>query len=208
MGTYNPDHDLSSITGIEQFSADKRAERERLLDGHPELRIRIDTAGLRKIIDYVSFRCARNCSVAYDTAIRGSDIDGGVVVTQQPEPTPKRLEFIAELRRQGFEVYDVAELAEEIKYETALMEYKGGDMKQLMRIIRSWSGDTHLANILKFVTLADIAQFEQEPKPPIDPYKNSEFLIPNYPAYRKKTVKEYSEGIEIEEAQRSFGHTR
>lgn len=86
-------------------SGSKVSERKKLLAVHPELCRRIDTNRLKAILDYTDFRCHPKCSIARDEAIEGSDIDVGVVVLKERGPEQKELEFVEELRRQGFTVY-------------------------------------------------------------------------------------------------------
>jgi hypothetical protein len=89
----------------------KLAGRRALLAAHPELRVRVDTEPLRRIIGYAAFKCVNGSSIARDEAIRGSDIDGGLVVLREPTSLDTEMMFIDELRRQGFNVYHSAEAA-------------------------------------------------------------------------------------------------
>ncbi len=90
---------------------DKQAERKRFLDENPHLRIRIATEPLKQIIKYESFKCSPVSSIARDQAVFGSDIDGGIVVAEQPIPTTQQITFLDELRRQGFDAYHKTEVA-------------------------------------------------------------------------------------------------
>jgi hypothetical protein len=90
----------------------KQAERKALLAQRPELKLRIDAAPLRQIINYVDFKCSPFSSIARDEAIVGSDIDGGVVVTADQTTRDQELSFVKALRAQGFEAYHEIEVAE------------------------------------------------------------------------------------------------
>lgn len=96
----------------------KVSERENLLQDHPEYRLTVDTEKLKVIIDYDDFKCHPKCSIAKNRAIKGSDIDAGVVVLKEPVSEETELAFIEELRRQGFEVYHQKE------YEASKEEYE------------------------------------------------------------------------------------
>lgn len=90
--------------------------RRILLQKHPERRIQVDTAPLKAIIDYSDFKCHPKSSVARGEAIRGSDIDAGVVILRSrldlETQTERELAFVEELRRQGFDVYHPREVEE------------------------------------------------------------------------------------------------
>lgn len=90
----------------------KLEERKKLLSQNSELRIRPDTVKLRSIINYLDFKCHPGCSIGRDEAIKGSDIDGGIVITQDPVSQKEQLDFISELRRQGFDVYHQSDYEE------------------------------------------------------------------------------------------------
>jgi hypothetical protein len=94
---------------ITQAEASRREERKKLLENRPNLRISINTDDLKRIINYSMFKCARDSSVARNEAIMGSDIDGGLVITDKKISRRQRLSFINELRSMGFSVYDISE---------------------------------------------------------------------------------------------------
>jgi hypothetical protein len=92
-------------------SKEKRASRICLLEEHPELRIQIDPKTF-DMFQFDMFICHPNSSVAANVAIKGSDIDGGLIVSQQPIPIEEQLLFVSSLRQQGFDVYHPSELIE------------------------------------------------------------------------------------------------
>jgi hypothetical protein len=83
----------------------KMSTRYALLEAHPEQRIRVDSAALQQILRFLSFKCHPDCSVARDQAIRGSDIDRAVVITEEMPGIEERDAFVGELRKQGFTAY-------------------------------------------------------------------------------------------------------
>ena len=94
----------------------KIEERRKLLKEHPELRIRIDTKLIKQIVNFIEFKCVSDSSIVRNLAIKGSDIDGGLVVSSEILPIEKRLAFVSSLRDQDFSAYDISE------YETAEIE--------------------------------------------------------------------------------------
>jgi len=90
----------------------KIEERTKLLREHPELRIKINTKPLRQLVDFLEFKCVTDSSIARDLAIKGSDIDGGLVVSKDKIPVEKRLAFVSVLRNQSFSAYDISEYEE------------------------------------------------------------------------------------------------
>lgn len=84
--------------------AEKMKLRIKHLSEHPEERINIDTAKLRKIIDYEIFLCHPHCSIAENRAIKGSDVDRGLVISKEVVSEEDMKRFIEELRDQGFNV--------------------------------------------------------------------------------------------------------
>ena len=69
--------------------------------------------------------CARGSSVASNLAVEGSDIDGGLVVLSKQVDESRQLEFINELRRQGFRVYHSSEVEEARRaWEKADTDYR------------------------------------------------------------------------------------
>lgn len=85
---------------------DKIEKRLDYIRAHPDAVIRVNPEQLYSIlgVDY-AMRCARDCSVAGDRAIQGSDIDGGVIITEDEVPLEKQHAIIAHLRATGFDVY-------------------------------------------------------------------------------------------------------
>lgn len=94
------------------FDVKKVREREQLFRNNPKLRIRINIQRIKSIIDYIDFKCHPNSSVAWNQAIKRSDIDLGLVVLREKTTTEQELEFIKELRDQGFSVYHQKEIDE------------------------------------------------------------------------------------------------
>jgi hypothetical protein len=93
------------------FDERKDRSRRQFLIENPAQRLQVDTSRLLSIIDFVAFKCHRNSSIARNVAIRGSDIDAGLVVLREEIPVEKELAFIGELRGQGFDVYHPTEVA-------------------------------------------------------------------------------------------------
>ena len=90
----------------------KIEERTKLLQKHPELRLKINIKPLRELVDFLEFKCVTDSSIARDLAIKGSDIDGGLVVSKDEVSVIKRLAFVSTLREQGFSAYDISEYTE------------------------------------------------------------------------------------------------
>ena len=90
----------------------KIEERTKLLQKHPELRIKINIKPLRQLVDFLEFKCVTDSSIARDLAIKGSDIDCGLVVSKDEVSVEKRLTFVSTLREQGFSAYDISEYTE------------------------------------------------------------------------------------------------
>eukprot|EP01047_Picozoa_sp_COSAG01_P000052 COSAG01_NODE_1_length_100484_cov_170.446142_52_plen_170_part_00 len=86
----------------------KMYERRQILKANPELRKNIDIGSLNLSVSF-NFYCHPDCSIARNTAIQGSDIDGGVVVLHKPCSEADQLKFVEELRRQGFDVFHKCE---------------------------------------------------------------------------------------------------
>jgi hypothetical protein len=120
----------------------KLEERRTLLAEHPELRLRINLEPLRCIIDFAAFKCVHGSSVARDEAIRGSDIDCGLVVLHEPTVVESEIAFVNELRAQGFDAYHPTEVA------TAKAAYEDGvargvvstDWQEYQRLSREYMG--------------------------------------------------------------------
>lgn len=93
-------------------TTEKEITRRAQLKANPELKLRLNLQGLRKIIDFQDFLCHPRCSIARDEAIEGSDIDSGMIITVCEVDEIKQLEFVKELRRQGFSVYILREMVE------------------------------------------------------------------------------------------------
>jgi hypothetical protein len=130
---YQRCYDILSNTIRNQRKTDQRAQ---LLKEHPEKRMRIKTNSLRQIIDYKDFKCHPQCSIARDQAIQGSDIDGALVILKNEVPEEKQIEFIAELRKQGFSVFhhsEVQKREQEVNEAKAKGVYSGQEFESLIR---------------------------------------------------------------------------
>jgi hypothetical protein len=88
------------VNGI--VNKDKNEQRVALLKQHPERRRRVDLDACRAVVDFIDFRVSPTCSIARDQPVKGSDLDGGVVVVNKAVPTSQQQAFVAELREQGF----------------------------------------------------------------------------------------------------------
>lgn len=131
-------------------------ERNRLLAEHPDLRIRIDTQALKEIIDYDEFRCEPSCSIAHNRAIKGSDIDGGLVILRDPVEVNRRIVFIGELRRQGFRAHDISEHEKALQ---ALKAYAESPMKLAFHnLVEAEVGARY--SLVRFITREELAQLE------------------------------------------------
>jgi hypothetical protein len=108
------------------------AERTRQLSDHPEKRIRIGVQQLRSIIDYDNFLCHPDCSVARDEAVVDSDIDGGLVVLEEPVSTVDEVRFVGVLRQQGFRAYHQIEIDVAREEEKAALADPGATVSQIM----------------------------------------------------------------------------
>jgi hypothetical protein len=106
----------------------KMATREAFLQENPQARIRPNTTRLQAVVPYTAFRCHPDCSVARHTAIEGSDIDGGIVVTTEPMTPQQQLAFVEELRAQGFTATTQQE-ADETKAKTESGDYIAGSVE-------------------------------------------------------------------------------
>ncbi len=102
---------------------EKASARKKMLAEHPEARITVNTKELKKIVDFIDFKCHPKCSIARNEAIKGSDIDAGIVVTSEPVSVEQQLAFVTELRNQGFAVNTQAEY-EETQRAFAATTYK------------------------------------------------------------------------------------
>lgn len=154
---------LSELFMMDMGQRVKVEERKKLLAEHPELRIRIGTQPLKQIIDYQVFKCARNCSIPKDMAIKGSDIDGGLVITQKQTELKVRLDFVAELRRQGFSAFDESEYERAFKEEEDFAAQKKdnySDLKDRETLHRLIENKTQaLVAMVRFYTEDQIEEF-------------------------------------------------
>jgi hypothetical protein len=124
----------------------KMAAREVSLLAYPEKRININTARLHQIIDYTNFFVHPQCSIARNAAVRGSDIDRGLVVTKESVSTGKQQEFVNELRSQGFscntqaelEKSNVSSLDKRIKLQLEVITFKTIDEIKHEENLESW----------------------------------------------------------------------
>ncbi len=104
---------------MEKKLAEKRKERiEKITSGELE-RIRVDRTRLNAIMDIRHFYCVKGSSVSADVAVKGSDIDGGIIVVGQRDKAKEDL-CIFELQQQGFEVthYDNGQKHNGIRFIT------------------------------------------------------------------------------------------
>lgn len=88
-----------------QIRLAKIKARKQLLAEFPEKSIDIDPNPLKRILPDSAFVCYTGSSIRSRSAIRGSDIDGGIVITPRSVSLRDQRRFILELRRQGFKVY-------------------------------------------------------------------------------------------------------
>lgn len=87
------------------YNAPKVEQRRLHLATYPGDRIRINYPRLKSVIDYADFKCSPLSSIARDEAIKGSDIDGGLIILKEPVSKDAQLAFVRELRTQGFSAY-------------------------------------------------------------------------------------------------------
>lgn len=111
----------------------KTGERATLLADHPQLKRRIDLDALRKILPFEDFMCHPSCSIIRDEAIDGSDIDAGLVILGEEVSEEKQLEFVNELRKQGFTVYHPLESAARDKELEEAMVKKSPEVGKLIK---------------------------------------------------------------------------
>lgn len=90
----------------------KVRKRTRDIEENPGIKISINTEKLKQILDYDELKCHPHSSVARDQAIKGSDIDGGIIITKQRGTLDQELSFVQELRNQGFSVFHKKEYEE------------------------------------------------------------------------------------------------
>lgn len=126
---------------------EKIAKRSQTLRENPSLRIRVDIPGLRDLLDYVDFKCSAGSSVVRGEgeAIRGSDIDGGLIITRERVPRETCQKVIEKLRLDGFDVYSEVEY-EEAKRDQARTGVKNGNLGHM------W------LNMIRFRTIAEIEE--------------------------------------------------
>ena len=86
----------------------KMFERKEFLEKYPDKRITIDRRELNLNTPF-QFYCHPDCSIARNTAIMGSDIDCGVVITQTQIDEGSQLSFVKSLRTQGFTAFHETE---------------------------------------------------------------------------------------------------
>ncbi len=99
---------------LSHTARDREKEQLRVLElrDHPERRIRPDVERLKDIVPFREMRVHPHCSVARDEAVPGSDLDGCLVIADEPVPHEIQREFVEELRRQGFSASTEAETIE------------------------------------------------------------------------------------------------
>lgn len=141
---------------------EKALLRKKLLQQKPSLINKIITNKLKIIINYLEFKCGKNSSVARNEAIKGSDIDGGLVICKKPINAVKRLLFVKELRRQGFEAYCVDE------YEKALIKVKKIELSQNENLYHKLLKhiDHVRSNMVRFYTEKEVKKYKKTNKFP------------------------------------------
>jgi hypothetical protein len=82
----------------------KVEQRINYLRDNPNARITIDPTPLKEIIAYDRFVCHPNSSIAFDRAIKGSDIDEALVITDESVSYTQKRMFTEALKSQGFRV--------------------------------------------------------------------------------------------------------
>lgn len=92
---------------------EKEKERKEDLQKNPHKKLELDPKPLRELIADMTFKVNPYSSVARGQAVKGSDLDGGLVVTTEPVPKTQQQKFVDELRAQGFTAYTEAEVEEE-----------------------------------------------------------------------------------------------
>lgn len=100
--------DAETVFGFVEQTMAKQRTRRTFLAENPGASIHIDPHPLRDILPGSAFVCYTGSSVANDRAIRGSDIDGGIVITPEKVSAEKQRDYIFALRKQGFRVYTQA----------------------------------------------------------------------------------------------------
>jgi hypothetical protein len=150
---------------LENYSAINREKinlRESLLQENPELKIRIDLEKLKSIIDFHDFKCSPNCSIASDRAIKGSDIDGGLVISIEKSNIEEEMLFIQELRSQGFDIYHLAEyLKAKKKYESLPDSEKLSEIGDILR--KDYHAKDHYIQFVSYKTAEKVANSDKLP---------------------------------------------
>jgi len=142
-------------------SAGKMEDRKTLLEKSPESRQSINTRKLKQVIDYVDFKCHPECSIARDEAVQGSDIDGGLVVLSERVGVDRELEFVQELRNQGFEASHKTEVeAAQNQVEAAKSRISAASKE--FRELKDKEVSTHSSEI-RFYTKTELEAMEFEP---------------------------------------------
>ena len=83
----------------------KQRNRTRLLSENPEARISVNPSPLREILPDSALVCYTGSSIAKNRSIKGSDIDGAIVITPIETTLEQQRQYVFCLRSQGFKVY-------------------------------------------------------------------------------------------------------
>jgi hypothetical protein len=180
MGVYEDAYGENAAIFRRGMPNPKIPGRTRLLEEHPELRLRVNLAPLRDIIDFVMFKCVRGSSIARDQAIHGSDIDGGLVVLREPTERDVEMAFIDELRTQGFDVYhpseaEAANAAREEAVASGMISDNWAAFKDISMV-----STVRGLNRIEFIP-EDVLQAADPYTTPGRTYVGG-YTIPNYPA--------------------------
>ena len=102
---------VDSMIFFAQTALKKQRQRSELLREHPEARLHLDPAPLRDLLPGSALVCYTGSSLARDRAIRGSDIDGAIVITHTMTSPEQQKEYVYALRKQGFTVYSPEQIS-------------------------------------------------------------------------------------------------
>ncbi len=125
----------------------KIEDRTAYLQRYPEEKLEIDFSKIDKIAKFDRVICHPRSSIAREQAIKGSDVDGGLFVTDTPIGEANELAVVNELRRQGFEVLHESEARPHNRHE--VIEFRTHDeiIAQRKKIeVGSDSGDNLIQN--------------------------------------------------------------
>lgn len=148
------------IQGASHDPIKKDLRRHRLV-AHPEERRTIDTVPLREVVVYRRFVCHPSSSIARGEAIEGSDVDFGLVITDNPVTLDQQATFVAELKKQGF----VAHTERELEDTKAAMAVDGMVSLDAKRAYIEMSDA-----VVRFRTRSEMeARVADQPDPLLDP---------------------------------------